>query len=141
MSLAAWLCETVTAQSTGASGKYDVFDEDNYGAFTSVTNVPEKGIAYTSTDGAFTFAEDGTYRITWNLFGSIIAPLTVIMSIEIATVEVWTATPGVSSVVDMERSDTITVDALAGQALHAFVNSGTTFTVEPGTTMSVEKIG
>ncbi len=60
---------TTTATSTADSTTRDVFDEDNYSAYTSNANVTASGITYTSTDGRFTLANAGTYVIivTWLL--------------------------------------------------------------------------
>lgn len=145
MSLPGWLSETVTATMTASADKTDVFDENNYAAFTKVSNVVEKGITYTQADGAFTFDKAGTYEITWNLYvqlGGAGAPV-LTMSMEIATVEVWTVDTLLNPAVDpAERSVRITKTVTAGQALHAFINSSSidTFQAIAGNTMSIKQL-
>jgi len=52
---------TTTADATASAAEYDIFDEDNYAAFTSTANVTSNLITFTQADGRFTVAEDGIY--------------------------------------------------------------------------------
>lgn len=141
--LAAWLSETVTASSNASADKYDVFDEDNYGTFTSTTNVTENGVTFVKATGAFTFVAAGTYSIECLLYLSS-SGAQVDITLEIDASPVWTAQPNVNpSVSPTPRPANLLVTVTAGQVLHVFVDSttGATVTVNTGTTMNIKKIG
>jgi hypothetical protein len=141
----AWASETVTATSTASDAKYDIFDEDNYGAFTSTSNVTAKNVTYTSTDGRFTANTDGTYELDVTVYISISASAVINMSAEVNGSQVWTAGPFVNNNVDpVERTITLLQDLTAGDYVNFYVDSATatrTVQIHPGTTANIQKIG
>ena len=65
---------TTTANSTASTSTRDIFDEDNYSAYTSDANVTASGLVYTQSDGRFTFTNAGIYLITISLNLQINSP-------------------------------------------------------------------
>ena len=94
--LSAYHNEVTTADSTASAAKYSVFDDGNYGAYTSNENA-SRGITYSSTTGRFSFTNAGTYRISVSLSIDINTAADVTISAELSGVEKYTTDITVTS--------------------------------------------
>lgn len=133
---------TVTSDSTAAATEYDVFDADNYPAFSNTVNVEAKDIAYTSTDGRFTVTAAGKYKIDCVLYLESAAIQTVFIDLNKSGATIWTSGPTVHSSVDpLERTISIIVDANASDYFNVTVDGASgNVTIKPGTTFSIHRV-
>ena len=112
----------VGTNSNALASKLAIFDEDNYASFTETNMISTKSIGFDESTGAFSLYQARPHMVTMNLTITATAIITVKISVEADSVEIFTVSPMVHSSVDpVER----TVSFLVAGPTVAEMNAGT----------------
>lgn len=135
---------TMTGTGTASASAYNVFDSDNWSAFSSTNNIASVRSSYTSSTGRFTTDIAGTYMVTATLFMNASFTTNVTLTLRKSGSTIYTVVPIVNSSVDpTERTISLLTDLTTNHYLEVFVDSATANTIAmvAGTTFSMYKIG
>jgi len=112
----------VGTNSNALASKLAIFDGDNYTSFTETNVITTKNIGFVEEDGAFRLYQARPHMVTMNLTMLAGAIITVKISVEADSVEIFSVSPMVHSSVDpVER----TVSFLVAGPTVAEMNAGT----------------
>jgi hypothetical protein len=112
----------VGTNSNALASKLAIFDEDNYASFTETNMITSSSIGFDESTGAFSLYQARPHMVTMNLTMLAGAIITVKISVEADSVEIFTVSPMVHSSVDpVER----TVSFLVAGPTVAEMNAGT----------------
>lgn len=139
----AYHSEMTTVSSSASALKFDVFDADNYTSFAS-TQHASSGVTFTSTDGRFTVAEAGVYRMSVTWVADISFTADVDFSIEQNASQVYVATLNINNnAAPISHKADVILDVAAGDFLNVFVDSSTTSNVTSvkGTAVVLSRVG
>jgi len=137
-------CSVTTEANGNAAQQFNVFDTDNYAAYSYTNNVEQNGIDYDSSTGNFTFNNSGVYQITFNSITMVSATDEYAINITNNGASIYNHFHSIHTALDPpERSITMIYEFSEGDELQVFVQNTDgvdTLAARSGTTLSIYRI-